>query len=345
MTSLEELIDFNDEVASLTHAGIPIDLGLSQLSHDPDIANNQINEALAQRVQNGVSLDDAISDEDQLFPPIYQSVVAAGMRCGRLPAALEALSRYTQSLLDVRQSLYSALFYPLIICALAYLLFVGSFLFVAPEYDHLLADMGSGGGAVFYVVRMLRDSLPFWVAIPPVLLTALLFVEFRSNSSRTMWFRGLPRLVSWLPGVSRVTADQRCVSLAELLALLVEHEVPLHEGLRLAAQASGDRKLTSAVQQMANAAEQGQSLTQDAQAAKQLPPFLRWALTTPTEAGSLARTLRLAAKTYRHRAERHTKWLCVVMPMLTCVGLAGGVTLLYCLSVFGPLVQLIKDLS
>ena len=130
----------------------------------------------------------------------------AGLRCGRLPAALEAQSRYTQSLLDVRQSLRSALVYPLIICVLAYVLFVGSCLFVAPEYNRLFADMGSEGGTVFHVARMLRDSLPFWVAIPPLLLTALLFVGFRSNSSRTMSFRGLPRLLSWLPGVSQVVS-------------------------------------------------------------------------------------------------------------------------------------------
>jgi type II secretory pathway component PulF len=345
MTSLEELIAFNDEVASLTRAGVPIDLGLSQLSRDPDIANSQINAAVTRRVQNGVSLVDAMAEEDPLFPPIYQSVVRAGLRCGRLPTALEELSRYTQASLDVRQNLRSALVYPLIVCLLAYALFVAACLFLVPQYDHLFTDMGSDGGAVFHVVRMLSDSLPFWVAIPPALLIALLYVWFRSNSSRTMLFRGLPKRLSWFPGVSRIAADQHRASFAELLALLVENEVPLLEGLPLAARACGSRKLTCAAQQMAAAAEQGQSLTQDSQAAKQFPPFLRWALTSSTEAASLARTLRLAAKTYRHRAERRAEWLRIVMPMLTCVVLAGGVTLLYCLSVFAPVFRLIQDLS
>ena len=171
MSNLEELIAFNDELAALTRAGVPIDLGLSQLSRDPDIVNNQINTAVTRRVQNGVSLVDAMAEEDQLFPPIYQSVVRAGLRCGRLPAALEGLSRYTQSLLDVRQSFRAALVYPFIICMLAYGLFVGSCLFLVPEHVHLFADAGSEGGTVFRVVRMLCDSLPFWVAIPPVSLS------------------------------------------------------------------------------------------------------------------------------------------------------------------------------
>jgi general secretion pathway protein F len=276
---------------------------------------------------------------------MYQTVVSAGLRCGRLPAALEALSRYTKPALEVRHILRAAFVYPIIICMLAYALFVGSCLFLWPEYDLLFADMGSGGGAVYHVVQVLRDSLPFWVAIPPVLLAALLFGWFRANGARTMSFRGLPPYLSWIPGVSRVAADQRCAGLAELLALLVEHGAPLHESLRLAARANGDRKLSSAAQQMASAAEQGQPVAQDSDAARQLPPFLRWALTSSNEAHGLARTLRLAAKTYRHRAERRAELLRVVIPTLTCVVIAGGITLLYCLSIFGPFTQLIQDLG
>ena len=329
MASLEELIAFNDEVATLTRAGVPIDVGWSQLSRDPDVASRQINSTLAQRVQNGVPLADALSKQD--FPPIYECVVGAGMRCDRLPAALEALSQYTQSLLNLRQSLRMAFVYPFIICVLAYLLFVVSCLFAAPD-SYPLVDIG-------------REWLPFWMAIPPVLFIAILWVAIRTNSSRTTWCRGLPWFFRCMPGVSKVIADQRCASLSEVLALLVKHEVPLHEGLRLAAGASGDPKLRAAAEQTANAIEQGQVLTQDFQPAQQFPPFLRWALTSPKETGDLARTLMLAARTYRNRAERRTKWLRTAIPMLTCVVLAGGVTLLYCLSVFGPLVQLIKDLS
>jgi type II secretory pathway component PulF len=130
-----------------------------------------------------------------------------------------------------------------------------------------------------------------------------------------------------------------------LLALLVEHDVPLQEGLRLAAWATGDSRLTSAALQMADATQRGQSIAQGAVAVGQLPPFLRWALASPAEAGSLVRTLRSASELYRRRAERGTARLRAVAPMLTCVVLAGGVTLLYCLSVFVPLYQLICDLS
>ena len=138
--------------------------------------------------------------------------------------------------------------------------------------------------------------------------------------------------------------DQRRATLAELMALLVEHEVPVNEALHLAARASGDQKLTAAVRRMART-EAPQSLSQDSDVPRLLPPFLCWALTSSTQANGLAHNLRIAADIYRHRAQRRAEWLRVIVPTLACVFLAGGVTLLYCLSIFSPLVQLILDFS
>ena len=70
MASLEELIAFNDEMALLTRVGVPIDLGLSQLSRDPEIASNQINAAITRRVQNGVSLVDAMAETERQMVPL-----------------------------------------------------------------------------------------------------------------------------------------------------------------------------------------------------------------------------------------------------------------------------------
>lgn len=335
MSSLEELIAFNDEVAALVRAGVPIDLGLSQLSHDPDSAKNQINAAVTRRVQSGASLQDAVSEDDSILPPKYQSVVSAGLRCGQLPAALEAVSRYSQPALEVRQTLRSALVYFFFICLLAYLLFVGACLFLWPAYDPLFAE--SDSGATFPVMAKVREWLPFWFALPLVLLVALLVSSFRSS-----WPPG--RLWSWLPGFSTIATDQRCATTAEVLALLVEHEVPLDEAFRLAVRTSSEGESTFAVGQMPSAVVPGQPLSQDIGASSQLPPFLRWALTSSTDGDNLARTLRLAASTYRHRAQRRAEWLRVMVPTLTCVVLGGTVTLLYCLSIVVPFIQLIRAL-
>ena len=345
MSSLEDLLTFNDEIAALSRAGVPLDVGLAQLDPDPDIAKKLINGAITRQSRVSDSLVDAISEDDQSFPPVYQGVVCAGLRCGRLPAALEAMSRYLQPVHDTRQTFRSSLVYPTVICLIAYVLFVGSCLYLWPQYDRMFAVMDSGGGAFNAIVGALREWLPYWVAIPPVLLIVALAWRWRSKSSHTIGFGRSFWLWKWVPVVSGVAIDQCRARLAELLALLVEHDAGLPEALRLAAPASGDDDLASAVRQLADELDRGQSLSHDSEAARQLPPFLYWALTSAPESGGRAQSLRIAASVYRHRAQRRAESLRVIVPTVTCVALAGGATLFYCLSIFSPFVQMIRGLS
>jgi hypothetical protein len=53
----------------------------------------------------------------------------------------------------------------------------------------------------------------------------------------------------------------------------------------------------------------------------------------------------MAAETYGLRAAQRIERLRTMFPLVTCVVLAGGATLLYALSVFLPLVQLLYQMN
>lgn len=340
MPSLEELLAFNEEVASLPRAGVPLDLGLERLSGDSTQANRHINAAITRRVEEGASLLEAVKAESRSLSPAYQSLIIAGLRCGNLSAALEALSRYSQPLQNVRQTVRSSLVYPLIIFLIAYGLFAGACIFLWPRYDQLFADLNSSGGFTFNLVGKFREWLPFWIAIPPVLLIAL---AFRWSRARLAPLKSKPQLLSRLPAISQITADQRRATLAELTALLVEHDVPLAEAIGLAARASGETQIATEVERLST--ESVEPFSTDSPAARQLPPLVRWAVGSSQEAEGIGHALRMAAKVYRHRAQRNAVSLRGWLPPLLCVVIAGGVTLLYCLAVFGPLVRMIWELG
>ena len=340
MPSLEELMAFNEEVASLPRAGVPFDLGLAQLSRDPTQVSRRINAAITRRVEEGATLLEAVTAESQSFSPAYQSLVIAGLRCGSLPSALEALGRYSQPMQDVRQTVRSSLIYPTIICLLAYVLFAGACVYLWPRYDQLFADIDSTGGLTFNLFGKFRDWLTCWIAIPPVLLIAL---AFRWKKARLVPTNGKPLLLGRLPAISRITLDQRRASLAELTALLVEHDVPLAEAIGLAARASGETQIANEIERVT--AESAEPLLADSRAARQLPPLVRWAIGSSREAEGIAHALRTAAKVYQHRSRRNAAALRRWLPPLLCVVIAGGVTLLFCLAVFVPLVRMIWELG
>ena len=60
---VEELIAFNDEVASLARVGVPLELGLTALGRDTESALGRINATVTSRISRGESLADALAAE------------------------------------------------------------------------------------------------------------------------------------------------------------------------------------------------------------------------------------------------------------------------------------------
>src|SRR5262249_1735976 len=100
------------------------ELGLRELGGDTGGALADISQALSARMESGASLAEALRAEERRVPAAYRTVVEAGLRAGRLPAALEALSSYAGGLVELGRRITVALLYPLIVAALAYFLFV-----------------------------------------------------------------------------------------------------------------------------------------------------------------------------------------------------------------------------
>ncbi len=96
---------------------------------------------------------------------------------------------------------------------------------------------------------------------------------------------------SWLrifPWMRSVLANYETANFAELLALLLEHQVPYPAALKLAAESTGDRRLIGRVGQMAAAVERGESPATAVEAIdrRTFLPMLRWVLSTGQEQGS-----------------------------------------------------------
>ena len=110
--------------------------------------------------------------------------------------------------------------------------------------------------------------------------------------------------------MGRTLQWSRAATFVEILALLVESRVPLHEAIVLAAEACGDPQLVPAAKRLAEALEQGEKLTGRGPQDGKIPPLLRWLMAARHRDGALLPALRHAAETYRRRAEHqaHLVW-------------------------------------
>lgn len=343
--TLDDYLALNEQLAALVAAGVPLDVGLGPPDRSAAQALERINATVVRRVGRGESLAEALEGDDEDVPPSYRSLVQLGLHSGNLATALDGSSRVAASVDSSRYALESACIYPLIVCLLVYAGLIGLCLFFVPTLAGLYESVRLAPGPGLRVLQVLRDTLPYWATILPLILILFVAWRIRSGSRRQVTGVRTGGLVGWLPGVSKTVYQERCARFAASLAELLDDGVPLDESLRIAADGSGDAALRESAQRLATAVDAGQLPGDESPVALRFPPFLRWAIWHSEATTGRARALQIAARMYRETAERRAERLRTVAPVLALVLLGGSVTLLYGLALFVPMVELLSALA
>jgi general secretion pathway protein F len=343
--TLEELLALNDEIIALVRAGVPLESGLADLGQERTGALGRISSRLASRLSHGESLAEALGHEEFGLPRSYRIVVEAGLRAGKLTAALEGLSQMAWRVSDLRRRIGLALVYPLIVLMLAYGLFVLLCTQLAPRMQYFFDDIGLRTGLYEWLIDLGRYANPWGWVFPAVVVGLILWWRragdrgFLSDDNSTAKF-------AWLcPGLGKILKYLRYSQFADLLALLVENDVALQEAVVLSAETTSDLALQDAARAIADATSRGMDASYGLSNHSGFPPFLHWLITRRQEQEGLVSALRAAGDMYRRRAIAITDWIKVTFPVLAAIILGGGATLLYTLSIFGPMAEMLKRLA
>ncbi|HWB07672.1 MAG TPA: type II secretion system F family protein [Pirellulales bacterium] len=341
--TLDDLLALNDEIAALVRAGVPLDSGLAELGRELPGHHGRTATALSRELARGMPLDEALLQSRAEFPELYISVVTAGLRSGRLASALEGLAAAARRVAELRQVTATAMIYPLIVFLLGWILFVGLVTFFAPHVFPVFRDFHASSAGLFAWFAELGPSAAWWAPIAPALV--LLAVAFWWWRSRQALLLDSTRLLGWVPGARRLDGLCRSATFADVLALLVDQRVPLADGLRLAAAACGDRRMTADAEALALAIERGAAPAEYLRHTGRFPPLVAWFLAAGQEARLLVSALRHAAASYHERARQRAEAVHTFLPVFLTLGVGGTCVLAYALLVFAPWVDLLKTIS
>lgn len=343
--TLEELMALNDEIIALVRAGVPLEMGLAELGEDRVGVLGRLGSRLAARLSQGESLPEALGHEEIGLPRSYRVIVETGMRAGRLTAALEGVSQIAWKMAELRRRIGLALVYPLIVLMFAYGLFLLLCMHLAPRMKWLFDDLGFDTDFYAFLSEIGRHALT-WGWVFPAVVVALIIWWRRAGDGGFLSQEGRPTGIAWLcPGVRKITKFYRYSQFADLLALLIEQDVPLQEAIVLAAESTNDVTMVYAARSIADVSSRGLIVPMKMPGDNGFPPFLQWLITRREEQAGMVSALRAAADMYRRRAVLITEWIKVSFPVAAAVFIGGGATLIYTLTVFWPLTELLKTLA
>lgn len=337
--SLDELIALNDEITSLVRAGVPLERGLRSLGGDLPGRLGWLTRDLGERLERGESLVEALDGARGGFPRIYCAVVAAGIRSGSLPAALQGLSAAARRAAELRRLMIVSLVYPIVVFVVATFVFTFTALKTAPVVTEVSKILGVEQPWWYRQISTITEIGPqalvyVWITVIPV-GGAWLYYTSRASAIHLRGMRGMPT-------VSKMLRAGRMATFSDVLAMMVENDVPLDEAVVLSAEATGDRHLKSAAVGLADRIRGG---SQHASLPRVFPPLLAWLITSGTGQQELAKSLKQSARSYRRRAEHQGKWLTVVLPVLLSTGVGGAIAFGYVMIVMAPFYHLLHHLS
>ena len=176
-----------------------------------------------EKVNEGSTLADAMSEHPSIFDDLYVQMVRAGEKSGALDQVLVRLATYATSQVKLQGQVLSAVAYPILLGLVGVLILLGLFLFVVPRIRNLFDSMPGGAEALPFLTKavfFIGDVLVgWWWALPLVLIGAVVVFRrwSRSKAGRARWDRMRLRLPVFGRLVRLVAVARFCRTFSTLL--------------------------------------------------------------------------------------------------------------------------------
>ncbi len=331
--ALEQLKTFHEHLVALDGAGVSLDVGKRQQS-----VSAILDQALARlrvRVDLGQSLEEALQSEKEL-PARYRCAALTRLSSASSDQALDAMKQSVGEPRELRRSLLAAMVLPAFIGGLVYLGTISLCLYTAPRFEAVYQQLRQPPSFSLLVLRFLREWLPVWGPLAPVLLLIAVWFVCRAD-----WHR----LLAWAPVMKGFLRTSNRALLADQLARLSENHLPLSGAVPVAQERGLRLDSHGGLDSPDPAVEKSTTKAAATRKVESLPPLLQWSLAERGSPEQLADNLRTTAATYKRAAQRQERFWRVVGPTVATLVVGGGIMLAYGCALFAPFTALMQDLS
>jgi len=329
---------FTRQMATMMKAGVPL------LQSFDIVGKGASNPAVAKllldvktEVETGASLAAAFRKYPLYFDALFCNLVAAGEQAGILETLLDRLASYKEKILAIKSKIKSALFYPIAIVVVAFIITAVIMIFVIPAFKQVFESFGADLPGPTVLVMTISDYfVEYWYIIFGVLGGGIYgFMEAWRRSVAVQIF--MDRLALRIPVFGELIRKSTIARWTRTLSTMFAAGVPLVEALDSVGGASGNYVYQSATKQIQNEVSTGTSLTVAMQNSNVFPSMVLQMCSIGEETGALDSMLSKVADFYEAEVDDAVEALSSLMePMIMVVlgTLIGGMVVAMYLPIF-----------
>lgn len=341
------LVIFTRQLSTMVGAGVPLLRALNSLKdHANDPALTAALNEVAQDVQSGAPLADAMAKHPNAFSDVYVNMVRAGEAAGILDEILNRLAQQQEKSATIKKKVKGAMTYPTILLVITILAFFGLMLFVIPQIGKILVDLGGPGVELPLLTRIMLGISSFMINFWYIVLLGIGGTIFgvtrflRTPGGRRTFHRTLLKT----PVIKGIIVKIAVARFSRTFASLMGAGVSVVESLKVTGGAIGNVMYEDTINNSIAEIKNGKQLSETLEGSPLFPDIVSQMLTVGEETGKTDTVLIKVADFYEEEVDVVLESLSSIIEPVMIV-IMGSMVGLIAASVMGPIASIAQNIK
>ena len=339
-----EVILFSRRMAAMFRAGLNPNRCLNilvQQTHNKGL--KKILRDLQVEINAGSSFADALSGHPEMFSKIYVNTVSIGEEGGNLEEVLQRLASFAQKQKNLKESIRSALLYPIIVLLVAVGVIVFLLSFVLPEFATVFERVNVSLPPVTqWMFRMSELVKTQWPIIMTIIIMSIfgMFAFIQTIPGRYFF----DRFKLMLPIVGGLVRKVAILRLSRSLELLIRNGINIVRSFEIVSRSVGNVIIGKVLENVCINLRKGGNISTSLQESGEFPPMVVEMIAVGEETGDMEEMLIEISDSYEQEVEYSTKNLTSIIEPVLLVFMAAIVAFV-AISMFLPMFDMIGVLE
>jgi type IV pilus assembly protein PilC len=333
-----DVVVMTRQLSTMINAGLPLVEAFKLIAKGSDnAAMRKVVDQVASDLESGQPLQESLAAHPHVFDELYVNMVRAGEKGGILDTVLDRMATYLEKTEALRAKVKSAMFYPVAVIVVAFLVTAVLMVFVIPKFEEIFAGFGTSLPApTQFVIELSRSFRANWYLIFGGIVVA--FFAFRTAYRKSEGFhRQVDKAILKLPVFGEIALKASVARMTRTFATLSAAGVPMLEILDTVSRTAGNRIVEEALRDTQQSVEQGQRLSEPLEESGVFPPMVTQMIAIGEESGSLETMLAKIADFYEQEVDAAVDGLTDLLEPIIMVVLGvvlGGLIIAMYLPIF-----------
>lgn len=333
------------QMSTMVSSGMSILRALNVLERQTD--NDKLKKVLAdvrKNVESGVPLSDALEQHDEVFGPLYVSMVRAGETGGVLESSLHRVADQLEKDESLRRQIKSAMVYPTVIVTFAIIVLLALITFLVPVFKGIFEQFGGDLPLITKFTVALSNAVTgrWYLFIVGTVAIVWAFKRWKSSDKgRRQWQRFCLKIPMQIGGIVQKVALARW---SRTLSALLTAGVPLLQALEITGKTAGNVVVEDAMDDIRASVRSGGSISAPMKSADIFPPMVTHMVGVGEETGALDTMLSKIADFYEDQVAAAVKSLTSILEPVMLV-VVGGIVGFVVIAMYLPMFKLYDQIK